>query len=304
MVRAKRWLSVVAFVGLLASACETLSSGATLSSTPSVNPSTAIAVSVLSDSIYLVDPDNGAVSVVAHGLIDFQSGYAAWTPHHARVLYGNLGIQQVNPVSDRSIPLVKGQSLSMPSVSPSGKQMVFGDGISMYVSSVTHARPETIPLPPDLAPFAFDWGPDGLIVFEGLHLNCSLGPCLSTDRSDIFSVRPDGSDLKQLTRLGTASNPKWSPDGSKILFVRSIKRAGRVVSELWTVGPNGGRDSRLMTAENVVAGDWSSDGTRLAALRTTADVNSQIEVWVADADGSGAHKVVDGIPGTQASLDW
>jgi hypothetical protein len=304
MVRTKRWLSVVAFVGLLASACETLNSGATLSSTPSVNPSTAIAVSVLSDSIYLVDPDNGAVSVVAHGLIDFQSGYAAWAPGHPRLLYGNLGIQQVNPATDRSIPLVKGQSLSMPSVSPSGKQMVFGDGISMYLSSVTHAHPETIALPPDMAPFAFDWGPHGLIVFEGLHLDCSLGPCVSTDRSDIFSIRPDGSDLKQLTRIGTASNPKWSPDGSKILFVRSIKRARRVVSELWTVGPNGGRDSRLMTAENVVAADWSSDGTRLAILRTTGDANSQLEVWVGDADGSGAHMEVDGIPGSQASLDW
>jgi Tol biopolymer transport system component len=304
MVGAKRWLSVVAFVGLLTSACETLSPGATLSSAPSVDPHTAIAVSVLADSIYLVDPDNGAVSVVAHGLIDFQSGYAAWTPGHPRLLYGNLGIQQINPVTDRTIPLVKGQSLSMPSVSPSGKQMVFGDGISMYMSSVAKARPVTIALPADIAPFAYDWGARGLIAFEGLHMDCGLGPCLSTDRSDLFTIRPDGSGLKQLTRLGTASNPKWSPDGSRILFVRSVKRAHRVVSELWTLGPNGGRASRLTSAENVVAADWSADGTRLAILRTTGDVNSQVEVWVGDADGSSLRLVVDGIPGEQGSIDW
>jgi Tol biopolymer transport system component len=304
MVRAKRWLSVVAFVGLLTSACGTLGTGVALSSSPSVDPRTAIAVSVLADSVYLVDPDNGAVTVVAHGLIDFQSGYASWTPGHRRLLYGNLGIHLTNPVTDRTTPVVKGQSLSMPSVNPSGKQMVYGNGISMYVSSVAHPHPATIALPPDIAPFGFDWGPRGLIVFEGLRLDCTRGPCYSTDRSDVFTIRPDGSGLRQLTRLKTASSPKWSPDGSRILFVRSVKRAHHTVSELWTVGPNGGRVSRLTTAENVVAADWSSDGTRLAIARTTGKVNPQLEVWVGNADGSSLRQVVEGIPGSQATIDW
>ena len=64
------------------------------------------------------------------------------------------------------------------------------------------------------------WFPDGSrIVFADRPLY-SFGR-LSTH--DIYSVRPDGSDLRRLTEDG-ASAPSWTPDG-RILFVRTAGSA-------------------------------------------------------------------------------
>ena len=45
---------------------------------------------------------------------------------------------------------------------------------------------------------------------------------LANDDFDIFSIRPDGSGLKQLTTsAGNDSHPAWSADGEHILFSSS-----------------------------------------------------------------------------------
>jgi Tol biopolymer transport system component len=52
-------------------------------------------------------------------------------------------------------------------------------------------------------------GRNGRIVFAA---DLGLG-------AEIFTIRPDGTDLKQLTELdGNATHPDWSPDGTRIAF--------------------------------------------------------------------------------------
>ncbi len=65
-----------------------------------------------------------------------------------------------------------------------------------------------------------DWSPDGeTIVFT----TYDLGELQGTDEpSNLFTIRPDGSDLTQLTRYPPggkrATQPTWTPDGKRILF--------------------------------------------------------------------------------------
>ena len=83
-------------------------------------PGTAIAVSVLSDSVYLIDPDTGRRAEVASGLLDFQSGYATWAPSHYLLAYANDAIYVVDFVRNEQLQIARGRNLSMPTWSPAG----------------------------------------------------------------------------------------------------------------------------------------------------------------------------------------
>jgi Tol biopolymer transport system component len=293
---------------MLASACSALSRAAESTDTPGVpDPATAILLSVPSDTVYMVDPDSGAVAVVASDLTDFQAGYAAWAPNHSRYAYGQAGIDVTRPGSNNVVPVVKGQLISMPSWSPNGKQIVYGNGAAMYIKTLGHSGPDRVFLPRTLAPFSFDWGQGNTIAFEGLALSCEGTPtCMSANNSDIFTIHSDGSGLHRLTKVATATNPKWSADFTRILFVRIVGKKKNVKHQLWTVKPSGSDMQRLGDASNVVSADWSPDGRRLAVVRTVgaAASNPQLQVWVGNADGTGMHLVVDGISGADASVDW
>jgi Tol biopolymer transport system component len=42
---------------------------------------------------------------------------------------------------------------------------------------------------------------------------------LGSAKSEVYSVRPDGTDLLQLTHLGVGSGaPSWTPDGAHIFY--------------------------------------------------------------------------------------
>jgi Tol biopolymer transport system component len=128
-----------------------------------------------------------------------------------------------------------------------------------------------------------DWAPDGSrIVFQ----RCGRLPC------HIWSVRPDGSGLKRLSSScprGSAppkcvddSSPVYSPDGRHIAFVRyrSPKSNGLVVA-----------DANLRHAHPVGPGwepGWSPDGKQLVFAWKPGNRSA---IYVANADGSGRHRV-------------
>lgn len=65
--------------------------------------------------------------------------------------------------------------------------------------------------------------------------------------AQIWRVRPDGSDLEQLTLPATGFSvmPVWSPDSAHLLFQRQVVDAGEVT--LWTMQANGS-DQRQLSA--------------------------------------------------------
>lgn len=123
---------------------------------------------------------------------------------------------------------------------------------------------------------------------------------------DIYTSRPDGSDLQRLTNTpGYDAEATLSPDGKRLVFTST--RDGDL--ELYTMNVDG-TDIRRVTSRIGYDGGafFSPDGKMLvwrswypdtpaavadyqALLRQNLVRPSRMEIWVANADGSGARQV-------------
>jgi eukaryotic-like serine/threonine-protein kinase len=79
-------------------------------------------------------------------------------------------------------------------------------------------------------------------------------------REDLFLVRSDGSDYRQLIDEPFQHRvPRWSPDGSRIAFYSN--RGGK--PEAWGIRPDGSGLERIASNQGVYRA-WSPDGRRMA----------------------------------------
>lgn len=106
------------------------------------------------------------------------------------------------------------------------------------------------------------WSPDGERI------------AFYSDRSgnyEIWTIRPDGSDLRQVTRIGgsTADTPVWSPDASRIAFTLVYEKKVLIVDATrpWSEQvpdtlPPLGTDGAFFRVSS-----WTPDGSRLLGHR-------------------------------------
>lgn len=136
---------------------------------------------------------------------------------------------------------------------------------------------------------------NGRIVFQA-----SAG-----ETRQLFTIRPDGSGLRQITRVASsgldrgAEQPAWSPDGRRIAF-DAPSGAG---TALFTVRFDGSRLAtvRLRLSGSSAAPAYSPDGRKLAFdHRGDASRPADGGIYVAGADGSRAHRVTTAIAASEA----
>ena len=97
----------------------------------------------------------------------------------------------------------------------------------------------------------------------------------------ICLANPDGSESFDLTSAAVDGWPQWSPDGTKVAFVRGPGLAG----DIYVVNADGTDQTRLTHSSGLDQFPaWSPDGTRIA-FQTNRDGN--FEIYVMDADGLG-----------------
>jgi Tol biopolymer transport system component len=141
------------------------------------------------------------------------------------------------------------------------------------------------------------WSPDGArIAFLEQHFSKYAPPCLY-----VSIVNADGAGLRNLTYCESLSlyRPQWSPDGTKLAYSTSTGVTVETYLPLniwvWNADGTGVNGLSTMNHAESINPEWSPDGTRIAFASNRAldgsdapNMNSTENIWVMNADGSGA----------------
>jgi len=130
-----------------------------------------------------------------------------------------------------------------------------------------------------------------------------------TGTKEIWMMDYDGQSPRIVTKVGSISlSPRISPDNSRLAF-SSIGKEG------WAIRMYSMELGRMVNFPGGAAGGsnfspaWAADGSKIAF---SSSRTGQSEIWVADANGSGAHKITSfknnsspvWNPKTNAQIAW
>jgi Tol biopolymer transport system component len=138
-----------------------------------------------------------------------------------------------------------------------------------------------------------DWSPDGDWVVTSSHRNAKIG-------WELYVMRPDGREIRQITEGGNPFYARFSPDGRRVLYSDGTTEERRGI---WVVGRDGqGRRKVFATGDAIVSPCWSPDGTRIAIgirdleNRRNGPWESRIEIMDLDAEHRASLSLTEAIP--------
>jgi Tol biopolymer transport system component len=214
----------------------------------------------------------GIAATPAHATWSGRNGQIVWAAPAAQV--SNDGVGRVAVAStgttrprtlytcpNSSIPGCSVQVREGPVWSPDGRRFAVSFGTQIAIADADGTNWQLLPRQTraDRSPV---WSADGTrLAFVG-----SKGPDGSTT-VDLFTVRVDGTELKQITFDQAVTDVAWSSRGRIAYTVSPVnfghKRYGRLV----TIDDDGGHRRVILTGDSPGRPDWSPDGKRLLFIR-------------------------------------
>lgn len=131
------------------------------------------------------------------------------------------------------------------------------------------------------------WRSDGRkIAFESSRFS----------NSDIYVMDADGSNVQRVTFTGDASSPAWHPDGSQIVYQRSVPGLS---FEIYKVNIDGSNPTVLSsTPQEDSLPFWNPEGTSIAFSSRRTDASADVHTM--DSFGNGVVDITNN-PGVEDS---
>lgn len=204
-----------------------------------------------------------------------------------------------------------------PSWSPDGGSIAFaaniGDNSDIYVMNVDGSDVRRLTEHPgdDSHPH---WSADGArIIFNSPRTTPDLSVAWRDQWHEVFSMKPDGSDLRQHTEgKAVITFPSYSPDGTMIAYRKITDTPGfswgltniPINSEVFVAKADGSGEVNL---SNSAAFDgwpvWSPDGRMIAFSSNRSGPANVGQIYVVNADGTGLRQITTG-PWSHAQPSW
>lgn len=248
------------------------------------------------DDLFVISANGKEQRQLTHTPED--EGNLAWTTNGKEILFSvfkdgtsRLFAIEPNGKNQRELARAPGRA---PTLSPEGKRFVYMAGtwtatrLTVSLLDGSNARQIT-----DDSSIAWNnhWSPDGKrIAFTSRE----------TPKSElaVFVMNADGSGRHQVTHIpaeeGGAQWPVWSRDGRRFA-IQVNSRTTKNSAHIWIVDVATGAAHKLAAHTEAYVDEtpsWFPDGKRIAFQ---SNRSGRMEVWVMNADGTGARQVT-GVP--------
>jgi len=205
-----------------------------------------------------------------------------------------------------------------PAFSPDGRSIVFDVYVGEDNNDVFTIRPDGSGLRQLTDSPGYDghphWSADGKrIVFNSDRTSPDPSAGWSDRWHEIFSMKADGSDVRQHTRCqAVCTYGSFSPDGSKVIYRKVVNTPG-FNWELGSIGKNseifmadldGANEVNL--SANAAFDGWpafSPDGRRIAFASNRSGPARTGQIWLMDSDGGALRQLSQG-PWSHAQPAW
>lgn len=244
--------------------------------------------------LFLLDISTGEVRrLTADGAENFEP---AWSPDGMQIAFqstrdGRSDLYVMN-LENARVRWLTGRAgfNELPRWSPDGSWITFNSsrdgihgplGFAGFHRNVYEVRPDGSRLRRLTAGNGFTgdavWSPDGNRLAFGSDRGGTF---------DLYTMAPDGSDVRQLTDhaggRGFAAYASWSPSGTDLVFDATNERGDPARASIYVIASGGGDASRL-TRGNDFRPDWSPNGDWIAFL---GNRERHTQLFVVRRDGS------------------
>jgi len=256
-------------------------------------------------------------------LTQLRDAYPHLSPDGTRIVFqsnrtGNFEISTTKPDGSDVKQLTFHPAVDgTPKWSPNGEKIVFAserDGNSeIYVMNADGSGVTRLTNHPgdDSHP---SWSPDGTrIIFNSARATPDLSVDWAQQWHEIFSVKLDGSDLRQHTHCRSiCTYPAWSPKGDRIAYrkvtadpgFRWDMTIGKRNSEVFVADLDGSNEVNLSSSAAYDGWPaWSPDGSRILFSSNRDGIPNVGQLYLVNPDGSSLRRISTG-PGSYVQGSW